>query len=711
MRFKAALLALVTSAIVAACGGGSGGPFYPVVSPAPSSSAGTSTAAVSFLVVVPHGTASAHRKPNVTLPASAASVSFTVTSVNGTSYSGTATTEKLSASNASCTSVNGQLSCAFVISVPAGTDVISVQIYGASNTLISEGSVSVDAKAGTTVSAPLTLSGTVAKIVLNTSTGVAGVPGSFPVTVQAEDANGATILGTYTSPITLTDSDTSGATSLATSGSDNPPAQEVLSSSDSATLTYTGATLSSAASIGASASGVSASNVTPATFQALTHEYGQNGTITYGVTETTAGATNAPPASPYPNATTGSYAIVVTSPAPSASGMPTGVNGLIAVTQASSPSGFYGLVPPGAVQVGLSPLATLYYTWSTFEGSSALGYVGFSDPQSEEAFFLGHNGLTSEQCASPYQANLLVPVLPSWNVLSGSGACTTIWTDGSGDSETTVLSNDGSYTDSLTTNTNLLPGQQTIDVTSNGTASFSTANLIDQGALTVSTPSPNSTSIPVAFSSQSASPFFNAPAPTSALNPWAVAGAPNAQPPQPLVNDTMTGTASITSLPSQCQVASGLVPASNPPLSEAVETATFADPFGLVDGAFYVSQKITHYYLAGVGEVCTEDNGTAWEFGDFTYGNENFYSDNEAVGGALAFYLGDNTTIDSYGFDEWVYITQTTLTAEEAIVHDRQAAIARATAGLSLASHGAFANAMRHTLRMQANPWLSHRRI
>lgn len=63
-------------------------------------------------------------------------------------------------------------------------------------------------------------------------------PIAFAVTVK--NATGNTIAGTYGNPVTLTDSDASGATTIVTSGSDSPPAGELLSSTDTATLNYTG---------------------------------------------------------------------------------------------------------------------------------------------------------------------------------------------------------------------------------------------------------------------------------------------------------------------------------------------------------------------------------------------------------------------------------------------------------------------------------------
>lgn len=78
-----------------------------------------------------------------------------------------------------------------------------------------------------------------------------GSPQSFSVT--AKDADGDTIVGAYENAVTLSTSDSTNA-AISTSGSDSPPAGELLSSSDAATLTYNGASIASA-TIGASAVG------------------------------------------------------------------------------------------------------------------------------------------------------------------------------------------------------------------------------------------------------------------------------------------------------------------------------------------------------------------------------------------------------------------------------------------------------------------------
>ena len=60
----------------------------------------------------------------------------------------------------------------------------------------------------------------------------------FSVTVS--DADGYTIVGKYETPVVLTDSDTTGVTAVTTGGSDNPPARTLLSSGDTAALSYSG---------------------------------------------------------------------------------------------------------------------------------------------------------------------------------------------------------------------------------------------------------------------------------------------------------------------------------------------------------------------------------------------------------------------------------------------------------------------------------------
>jgi hypothetical protein len=145
------------------------------------------------------------------------------------------------------------LSCTVAVALLAGSYTVTIDTYDAAPV---SGSIPAGANLlSTAVNAPFTMKGGVANSIGITLGGVPaslvvsglpsgtanspfGAPQSFSVT--AKDADGDVITGTYRYPVTLSDSDTTGATSIATSGSDSPPAGELLSSSDTATLGYTG---------------------------------------------------------------------------------------------------------------------------------------------------------------------------------------------------------------------------------------------------------------------------------------------------------------------------------------------------------------------------------------------------------------------------------------------------------------------------------------
>jgi hypothetical protein len=121
-------------------------------------------------------------------------------------------------------------------------------------------------------------------------------------TVTAEDADGYVIVGPYENAATLSDSDTTGATAIATSGSDNPPAGELLSSSDTATLNYTGlaivpATITASASAATNGTGSFAPALQPIDPATLTggvpiNAYQAASPVTFSVSEV--GWTNSP---------------------------------------------------------------------------------------------------------------------------------------------------------------------------------------------------------------------------------------------------------------------------------------------------------------------------------------------------------------------------------------------------------------------------------
>lgn len=669
-RLHGAFVALAVIAL-AACGGGVGQGFSP--KPVPVSS-GMGTGTVSFLVVVPSTTTAIRKRPNVVVPSSATSITFTIDTVNGTAYTGTPTTETLSASNTSCTSVSGQLTCAFNLTAPVGAVVYTVTVYDGTS-VIAEGNVAVTTTAGAAVNAPLTLTGTVAKIAITgPAVPIAGQPATYALTVQAEDANGYTILGTYTSAITLTDSDTTGDTSIATSGSDNPPAGELISSSDTASLNYNGGTLSTPATIGASATGVSAANVTTASFAPIGNYYASNGSVSFGQTSYELSGYDAAPA---PTASP-AWATMTTSPIPIATGQSfDGVNNAIGVGGISSTDSL------GSCCQELSSLSSTYYAWSITSAQAALGLLGFADPANEFYEYMLYapasvsvSATLVQTCAAPYPQLLVLPMPATWNVYTGSGGCTTAYVSMYGDSDTDKTAADGSYTDNYSEPSGAVfpQGSAALTVGSSGAVSYTLTGSYGAGSMTIPAPSPDASTIPVSFATPAVGvAFFPTPAPSTAPNPWAAIGLPNGVPPSPLLQDTMTYKGAISSLPAMCAVPSGLVPASNPPLTEVDETIVSADP--MEDWQpFYTSSLVKHYYLNGVGEVCNE-NQSSYDLFDgleasLGYGWAEFWSYNQLPGGALAWYTGLDDNYDSSFSDTYTYITDTSLKAVSAKVRD-----------------------------------------
>jgi hypothetical protein len=167
-----------------------------------------------------------------------------------------------------CTGSGNGLACTFSVTVAFGQNTISVATYsatGGAGSLLDQGTVSVEVQLGSsTPPISITLDGIPASLSIGalpngTEYTAFVAPQSF--TVTATDAAGSIIAGTYSMPITLSNSDTSGTTVIATAGSDNPPAGELLSSGDTATLNYTGRPISSA-TISASAANASSGSAT-----------------------------------------------------------------------------------------------------------------------------------------------------------------------------------------------------------------------------------------------------------------------------------------------------------------------------------------------------------------------------------------------------------------------------------------------------------------
>ncbi|GAC1304709.1 MAG: hypothetical protein NVSMB19_15720 [Vulcanimicrobiaceae bacterium] len=259
--------ALFCCAALAGCSGGSNSapptPLAGVSQPPPP----TSSSVARFVVKIPsQATAKAASLRPQYVSVSTQSIAI---AVNG----GAPTFANLTPTSANCQVVSGTLTCTVNVPAPTGTDTFAVTTYD--QQLNGSGAVPAAAQALSTATmsatiapniantVPITLDGIVAKVVLtlNPTSTIARTAANIPLTVNAQDADGNTIVGpgNFSAPITITDSDTSGATTLSSSTIAGPAGTAL-------TVAFNGAALASA-TFSATASGVPPQNVTPATLK------------------------------------------------------------------------------------------------------------------------------------------------------------------------------------------------------------------------------------------------------------------------------------------------------------------------------------------------------------------------------------------------------------------------------------------------------------
>lgn len=241
-------LVLLAVAALAGCGGGSGGGITPAT-PAPLQSPPGSPVNAQFSVVVPAATSAAAARVKRQYM-SAATRSLHVALQGGATLG----TFDVSAGSKLCASASdGTRTCTFGIAAPSGSDTFAITAYdqpdGTGNALASgEVTQTISTSGAATIKLSLTGVTSAIRVSLQNSLPAAGKAANIPVTVQAVDADGNTILGAYDRTITLADNDASGHTSLS--------ATSVTSSSDAVTLSYDGGTMDANATISASAPGI-----------------------------------------------------------------------------------------------------------------------------------------------------------------------------------------------------------------------------------------------------------------------------------------------------------------------------------------------------------------------------------------------------------------------------------------------------------------------
>ncbi len=621
----------------------------------------TPTSTVSFNVIVPNISGNARMRPHVVVPAASLSVAIQLDSVDGT----TPTTPtpplfvNLTASTAGCQQSSTQLSCVINLTAPVGALIYTLTVYNAANgagSSLGAGNLAVTTTAGSIVVAPATLSGTIEKIVVSVGSAPLGVSATVPVTVQAEDVNGNTVLGTYTNPITLTDTDASGQTTLSAS------ARNITTGAATITLAYAGGAMSAPAAIGASAVHVSPANVTPASFSPSQTDPTVNGaSTTFAYSQTVTTGTNAPPTNPQ-GTFTGTYTLTV------ATGQTFGTaTNLVQVSGSQFPDP--GL-PTSFNGMSFSDIAA-YYAWTQNGAGMSLGLVGVATS----------DGL-SVTCAAPYNQMIVVPMPSNWNVRTGSGPCTANAVLPPLYLENLVRNADGTYGNNYNLSGEFL--QLNVNADGSSVVTFNAAcGCGDSAIIAVPSPRPGTATIAVNIIDFSSTDFPNgiptpgstttpSPVPTSVPNPWIAAGIPNGTMPSPPESDTFTLKGVITSLPPECAIPPTILGPS-PTLREADETIVVADPMADpmlgANFGYYTSQLIAHYYLDGVGEICNEN--TYYEVDFFNDVLDAYFN----VASNSSYSPGYKTVAQTI----WQYVTATTLTASSARRREASAAFTAAT--------------------------------
>jgi len=246
-RTSVIALGIIAGLSVVACGGGGGGGSTPpgtsTKAPAPAASAsasggsGAQSAAVapaSFKILIPSSSSSTNstHRARKSISASTQSAVFTLvqTTATGATLNVASSPYPLTPTSPGCVAVSGGTQCTIAINAVIGTDVYTVDTYStttaAAGTKVGSGAFSIVVQANQLNTASLTLSGTIASVLLTTGipdyidTGyydesfgstlalagtTSGVPTSGQVYAIALDSSGNVILSpdTYNTPITL----------------------------------------------------------------------------------------------------------------------------------------------------------------------------------------------------------------------------------------------------------------------------------------------------------------------------------------------------------------------------------------------------------------------------------------------------------------------------------------------------------------------------
>jgi hypothetical protein len=200
-RYGAPVFAFAV-AVLAACGGGGGGGSNPPVAALPPSppAGGNAAPSVSFQIRVAQASSSSARRPQFISP--------------GTESIGIVVLDQGAASPrpavyvdiSTCPTVSGVVTCTVSVPAGAGLDTFTVTSYsgtGGAGSVLGSGSIQIQVIFGQTPAQSIAVNGQVAKVVFAPLSTNLPVGQTVALDASAQDASGATIVGTYATPITL----------------------------------------------------------------------------------------------------------------------------------------------------------------------------------------------------------------------------------------------------------------------------------------------------------------------------------------------------------------------------------------------------------------------------------------------------------------------------------------------------------------------------
>ena len=210
-RYLSLAAAVCAAVTLSACGGGSNGSIVPPQGASSSPSPATSLS-TTFVFNIPSGSStSSAAKHRLDVSSDAGSVYIALQSVNGKPNTSVQLTLPIGAGARGCTATSTGTSCSVTVGAVAGTDVYAISSYQSNNAtgpVLGTAMIPVNVTQATTATTQVSLGGVPAKLSFSPAKLPLVNDGNIhrvPVTVNAADASGATIVGSapYQSPVSL----------------------------------------------------------------------------------------------------------------------------------------------------------------------------------------------------------------------------------------------------------------------------------------------------------------------------------------------------------------------------------------------------------------------------------------------------------------------------------------------------------------------------